>query len=51
MFTTKFFAGLLLLLALGYMAVACTTTAPMGYDAASEQRSADQLQWQDEPWR
>ena len=50
MFTTKFIAIVLLLSAVGLMAAACSTIAPPGYDAASEQRAADQIEWQDDPW-
>lgn len=53
MITTRLIAWLLLLCTLGYMAmtVACSTVAPAGYDAASEQRTMDQIEWQDDPWR
>lgn len=51
MIATKFIAGLLLLLAVGSMVMACSTIAPPGYDAAYEQRAADRIEWQDDPWR
>lgn len=51
MITTRFITFVLLLCAIGYMAAACATIAPPGYDAMSEQRAADQIEWQDDPWR
>lgn len=48
---TRFVTLLLLLLTIGYMAMACSTIAPPGYDAASEQRTLDQIEWQNDPWR
>ncbi|MCB2191999.1 MAG: hypothetical protein KQI62_10570 [Deltaproteobacteria bacterium] len=51
MITTRLIGLILLLCTIGYMAAACTTIAPPGYDAASEQRAADQIEWQDDPWR
>jgi hypothetical protein len=50
MFTTRFIAIALLLSAFGLMAAACSTIAPPGYDAVSEQRAADQIEWQNDPW-
>ena len=51
MITTRLIAFILLIGTIGYMAAACSTVAPPGYDAMSEQRAADQIEWQDDPWR
>ena len=41
----------ILLATMGAMLASCSTVAPPGYDGAWEQRRADQLEWEDDPWR
>jgi hypothetical protein len=47
----KILALLVLLATISAMAAACSTVVPPGYSGASEQRVADQIEWEDDPWR
>jgi len=47
----KMFTLLILLATISAMAAACATVAPPGYDGAWEQRQADSLEWENDPWR
>jgi len=47
----KILALLVLLATMSAMAAACSTVIPPGYSGASEQRVADQIEWEGEPWR
>ncbi len=48
---SKMLALLTLLATICAMAAACSTIAPPGYDGAWEQRQADSLEWENDPWR
>jgi len=48
---TKLLALLTLLAMISLMAAACSTIAPPGYDGAYEQQRADEIEWQNDPWR
>ena len=47
----KILALFILLACMSAMLAACSTVAPPGYDGAWEQRQADQLEWENDPWR
>ncbi|MCB2226077.1 MAG: hypothetical protein KQH53_05305 [Desulfarculaceae bacterium] len=47
----RMLAFFILLATMSAMLASCANVAPPGYDAAWEQRRADQLEWEDDPWR